>query len=288
MSMNMNGKICLVTGADSGLGKVTALEIAKMGATVVMLCLNLNEGEETLTEIKQKSENDSVDLMICDLSSMDSVRKLATDFKAKYKKLHVLINNAGVQLGERTLSVDGYEYTFATNFLGHFLLTNLLLDVIKASVPGRIINVSSLAHRLGKINFDDLHFENRKYDEYPAYCQSKLAIILSTYEWARRLEETGITVNCLHPGIVRTNIMRHSKYGQKSFDLAGDLLLTPEQGAKTTIYLATSPEVENITGKYFDNKKEVKSSKKSYDRNLQKKLWGVSEKLTGLEGSNFK
>lgn len=279
MSINMDGKICLVTGANSGIGKVTALEIAKMGAIVVMLCRDPKKGEDALAEIKQISGNESVDLMIADLSSLNSVRQLATDFTAKYNYLHVLINNAGIHLPERMLTVDGYEYMFATNHLGHFLLTNLLLDVIKASAPARIINVSSEAHIFGRFDFDDLNLD-KKFNEIQAYGRSKLANILFTYELARRLEGTGVTVNCLHPGAVLTNFPRHSKMVQRAVELAPPgLLISPEVGARTTIYLATSPEVENVTGKYYEHLKAKKSSRRSYDVNLQKKLWEVSEKL---------
>ena len=281
MSMDMSGKICIVTGANAGIGKATAMKLAQMGANVVMVCRNPERGEAALAEIKQKSGNDSVDLMIADLSSMNSIRQFATDYKAKYKKLHVLINNAGVHLAKRILTVDGYECTFATNHLGYFLLTNLLLDVIKASAPARIINMSSEDHGFAKIYFDDLHFE-KKFNEFRAYGQSKLANILFTYELARRLEGTGITVNCLHPGMVLTNMGRDSEDVRRVMQEAGDSILTPEEGAVTSIYLATSPEVENVTGKYFDNKKAVKSSRKSYNQDSQQRLWDISEELTGL------
>ncbi|NVM56274.1 MAG: SDR family oxidoreductase [Candidatus Helarchaeota archaeon] len=281
MSTDMSGKICIVTGANAGIGKATAMELAKMGATVVMVCRSPERGGAALADIKQKSGNDSVDLMIADLSSMNSIRQFAADFKAKYKKLHVLINNAGVHLAEHILTVDGYECTFATNHLGYFLLTNLLLDVIKASAPARIINVSSEAHGLSKIYFDDLQLE-KNFDGFRAYTQSKLANIMFTYELARRIEGTGVTVNCLHPGMVLTNMGRNSEDVRRVMQEAGDSILTPEEGAATSIYLATSPEVENVTGKYFDNKKAVKSSRKSYDQNSQQRLWELSEKLTGL------
>ncbi|MFX1298453.1 MAG: SDR family oxidoreductase, partial [Promethearchaeota archaeon] len=250
-------------------------------ATVVMVCRNLKRGEAALAEIKQKSGNGSVKLMIADLSSMDSIRQFAADFKAKYQKLHVLVNNAGVHLAERIVTVDGYECTFATNHLAYFLLTNLLLDVIKASAPARIINVSSDAHGLAKIYFDDLQLENN-FDGFTAYSQSKLANILFTYELARRLEGTGVTANVVHPGMVRTNLGRYSKNVRRVMEEAGESLLTSEEGAATQIWLATSPEVENVTGKYFDNKEVVKSSRKSYNQDLQQRLWEVSEKLTGL------
>ncbi|NVM02503.1 MAG: SDR family oxidoreductase [Candidatus Helarchaeota archaeon] len=278
----MNGKICLITGANSGIGKVAALELAKLGAKVVMFCRNPKKGVDALAEIKEKSQNNTVDLMFADLASLDSVRQFAVDFKAKYKKLHILINNAGVHYPDRKLTVDGYEAMFAINHLGHFLLTMLLLDVIKASAPARIINVSSEAHVFGKINFDDLNLD-KKFNEFQAYGRSKLANIYFTYELAERLEGTGVTVNCLHPGMVRTNFQRYSKMVQDAIKKAPPgLLISPEEGAKTTIYLATSSEVENVTGKYFENLKAKKSSRRSYEKDSQQKLWELSEKLTGL------
>lgn len=283
MSMDMNGKICLITGANSGIGKVTALELAKLGAKVVMFCRDPKKGKDALAEIKEKSRNDTVDLMIADLASLNSVRQFVKDFKIKYKNLHILINNAGVHLPTRELSVDGYEMMFAVNHLGHFLLTNLLLDIIKASAPARIINVSSEAHIFGNIDFEDLNLD-KKFEEFRAYGRSKFANILFTYELSRRLEETGITVNCLHPGMVRTNLSRHSKMVQNAIKKAPPgLVISAEEGARTTIYLATSSEVENVTGKYFDNLKIKKSTRRSYDLNLQRKLWEVSEKLTKLK-----
>ena len=282
MATDMSGKICIVTGANSGIGKVTALELAKKGATVVMLCRNPQRGEAAMSEIKQKSGNDSVDLIIADLASMDSIRQFAADFKAKYDKLHVLVNNAGVHVAERIVTVDGYEYTFAINHLGYFLLTHLLIDVLKASAPSRIVNVSSDAHGLAKIHLDDPHLENN-FDRFTAYSQSKLANIMFTYELARRLEGSGVTVNCLHPGMVGTNLGRDSADVRRVMQEAGDSLLTPEEGAVTMIYLATSPEVENVSGKYYDEyKNPMKSSRKSYKQDIQQKLWELSEKLTGL------
>lgn len=283
MSIEMNGKICIITGANSGVGKVSALEMSKMGATIVMVCRNPKKGEDALAEIKQKSGNDSVDLMICDVSSLASVRKFAAEFKEKYNKLHVLMNNAGGVIPERRVSVDGYELSFATNHLGRFLLTNLLLDMIKDSAPARIVNVASEAHVLTKIDFDDLHYEKREYVTFLAYGQAKLADVLCTYALARRLEGTGVTVNCLHPGEVRTNFGSDSQFVQDGLVALGDAVLTPEEGAITQIYLATSPEVEKLTGKYFKSSiKPRRSSRVSYNEDLQQKVWELSEKLTGL------
>src|SRR3989454_3745122 len=199
----MTGKVCLITGGNSGIGKATALGLAKLNASVVIVSRDKDKGEATIIEVKSKSGNHNVDAMTADLSSQDSVRELAHDFRGRYKKLHVLINNAGIFLPRRVPTVDGLETTFATNHLGHFLLTNLLLDVLKASAPSRVINITSSAHRGTTIDFDDLKGE-KKYSGYHAYSQSKLANVLFTYQLAKRLEGTGITVNCLHPGVVRT------------------------------------------------------------------------------------
>lgn len=283
--VNMTGKVCLVTGANSGVGKYTALGLAKMGASVVMVCRDKGRGEAAQKEIMDASQNKNVELMLCDLSSQKAVRRLAESFKREYPKLHVLVNNAGLMIGKRVLTEDGIEYTFAVNHLAYFLLTDLLLDVLKASAPSRIINVSSMGHRFAAIYFDDLMME-KKYNDFLSYNQSKLANIMFTYELARRLEGMGVTANCLHPGGVATNFGTDSSpvfrflldIGKKTF-----FFVSPEKGAQTSVYLASSADVEDVTGKYFDNCREKKSSRRSYDVAAQKKLWEISEKMTGLE-----
>jgi retinol dehydrogenase 14 len=278
----MRGKVCLVTGGSSGIGKATALGLANMGATVIVVGRDRSRGEAAVTEIKQKSNNDAVDLMLADLSSQASIRRLAEEFKDRYQRLHVLINNAGVFISKRTVTVDGIETTFAVNHLAPFLLTNLLLDVLKASAPARIINITSSGERSGTINFDDLQGEGR-YSGFRAYNQSKLAMILFTYELARKLEGTGVTVNCVHPGVVVTNLGRGSS---GAFGLLLRLMRpffsSPEKGAETPIYLASSPEVEGVSGKYFAKKAEAKSSERSYDTVTARRLWQVSAELTKL------
>ncbi|MFQ6124538.1 MAG: SDR family oxidoreductase [Candidatus Heimdallarchaeota archaeon] len=288
MKTPMNDKVCLVTGANSGIGKATALGLAEQGARVVMVCRNQRRGEATMDEIKEKTGNDLVDLMIADLSSQQSIRQLAALFKKKYP-LHVLINNAGVFLTKRSLTVDGIETTFAVNHLAYFLLTNLLLDVLKANAPARVINVSSESHRGAVINFDNLQGE-KKYSGLKAYNQSKLANILFTYELAKKLKGTGITVNCLHPGFTRTKLghdQDNSRIFRVGLKLAQLFGASPEKGAQTSIYLATSPDVENITGKYFINKKQVKSSNESYNEAIAHRLWQVSAELTKLDQNNL-
>ena len=284
VNSSMQGKICMVTGANSGIGKATALGLAQMGATVVMVCRDRARGEEARSEITTKSKNNAVDLLLADLSSQQSIRQLVGNFQHHYTHLHVLINNAGATFpGRRRETVDGLEMTFAVNYLAPFLLTNLLLDVLKASAPARIVNVSSASHKSGYIQMDDLQGEkhNRSMRAYP---QSKLAIVLFTYELARRLQGTGVTANCLDPGFVATNI------GQTGASLPVRLLIkligsfgtSPEKGAKTSIYLASSPEVEGVTGKYFVKSLPKRSAAISYDESLQRQLWEQSAKLVNL------
>lgn len=285
MKSDMTGKIILVTGANTGIGKAAATALAKMGAHVVMVARDKAKGEAAQVELKTASGNAKVDLLLADLSSQQAIRQLAAEFKSKYARLDVLLNNAGAIAGQRRVTVDGLEYQFALNHLNYFLLTNLLLDVLKANAPARIVNVSSNVHTGGRINFDDLQMEKR-YNSFGAYAQSKLANVLFTYELARRLEGTGVTVNTLHPGVVRTSF---SKDGDTRglLRFVFDLFLrvggiSVEQGAKTSVYLASSPDVAGVTGKYFDQSKAVSSSKQTYDMAVAQRLWQVSETLTGL------
>lgn len=271
---NMQGKVCLVTGANGGIGKVSALELAKLGATVIMVCRDRSKGEAAQADIKRISGNQNIDLLTADMSSIASVRQLAQEVQAKYPQLHVLLNNAGRMNNKREVSVDGIESTLASNYIGPFLLTNLLLDLLKASAPARIINVSSTAHKGGKIDFDNLQAEKR-YHGFPVYSNSKLALTLFTYELARRLEGTGVTVNNLHPGVIASGFFGNGLLGR----LSKLVMLTPEQGAQTSIYLATAPEVASVNGKYFEKSKQSTSSKISNDEQLGKRLWQVTEEL---------
>lgn len=276
----MEGKICLITGANSGIGKETTKALAKMNATVIMLCRDKDRGEKARKEIMEQTGNKNVDLLLCDLSSQDSIRKFVSEFKKKYQNLHVLINNAGIMLKKRILSIDGFEMNFAVHLLGPFLLTNLLLDVLKNSAPSRIINVASAAHKRAKIDFEDLQSENKKYSLFRVYGISKLAEILFTYELSRKLEGTGVTANAVHPGVVATNLGRdQSKFSQW---FARIFFKNPEEGAQTSIYLASSPEVEGITGKYFVNKQPKQSSEESYNLEYAVNLWKICEELTKL------
>jgi NAD(P)-dependent dehydrogenase (short-subunit alcohol dehydrogenase family) len=277
--IDLSGKTCLITGANAGIGKVTAQKLAEMGATVVMVCRNRQKGEAALKQIKAKSGNASVELMIADLSSQAEIRRLADEFKAKHQRLEVLLNNAGVYLPKRALTVEGLEMTFAVNHLAYFLLTNLLLEVLQKSAPSRIVSVSSEAHKYGKVEFDNLQGE-REYKGIPAYSNSKLENVLFTHELARRLAGTGVTANSLHPGAVATSIFRNTP---KPIEWLIKLLtMSPEKGAETSVYLATSGEVEGISGKYFEKKQEKYPSRTAQDEELARKLWQVSEQLTGL------
>ena len=278
----MVGKTCLITGATSGIGKAATMGLAKMGATIVMVTRNQAKGEAVLDEVKQLSGNNSLFLLCADLSSQESIRKLADDFKARFKQLHVLVNDAGVFLTKHTKTVDGIETTLAVNYLSVFLLTNLLLDVLKSSAPSRIVNVASATEGGGKINFDDLNGD-KKFSGWAAYSNSKLALLMFTYALARRLEGTRVTVNALHPGAIRTNL-GHGNTGLQGwgFSLAKLFFASPDKGARTVIYLASSHDVENISGEYFASCRPISSSRRSYDEVSQKRLWQVSEELTGL------
>jgi NAD(P)-dependent dehydrogenase (short-subunit alcohol dehydrogenase family) len=279
----MQGKVCMVSGATSGIGKATALGLAQMGATVVMVSRDRARGEAAQSEIKTKSGNNAVDLLIADLSSQQSVRQLAENFKRNYTQLHVLINNAGVFMLTRRETVDGLEMTFAVDYLAPFLLTNLLLDVLKASAPARIVNVSSESHEAGYIKMDDLQAK-KGYRPMRVYGQAKLALVLFTYELARRLQGTGVTANCLHPGLVATNIAQRDLWpiARTAAKLVLFFGISPEEGAKTSIYLASSPDVEGVTGKYFVKSIPKRSTPISYDESLQQQLWEESAKLVNL------
>ena len=276
----MEDKICMITGANSGIGKATAVGLAEMGARIVMVCRNKERGESAQQEIIEKTGNKNVDLLICDLSSQEQIRKLVSEFKQKYHNLHVLINNAGIVLSKRILSVDGIEMNFAVNYLAPFLLSNLLIDVLKKSAPSRIINVSSGVHKMASMDFDDLQGENKKYGAFKNYGVSKLALTLFTYELSRRLEGARVTVNAVHPGVVRSNLGRDQPAFSRGFQKT--FFKSPRKGAATSIYLASSPDVEDLTGKYFIKKQPKKSSDESYNEEYAKRLWEISAEMTNL------
>jgi len=280
----MNKNICMVTGANRGIGKAIALGLAQRGATVVMVCRDRQSGEKAQAEIRAATGNQDIDLMIADLASLESVRQLASKYQEIYTRLDVLINNAGLAKKQFTRTVDGFETTFAVNHLAPFLLTNLLLNSLRNSADARVINVSSLVHKWGKIDFDDLHGE-KNYDMDRAYNQSKLANVLFTYALARHLPGTTISVNSMEPGMTDTGFGQEYT-GFKAFMSKAwkPFLATPEKAAGTALYLAFSDEVKGVSGKHFVKGRAVKSSKDSYDENLAQRLWEVSERLTGLKG----
>ena len=276
---SMEGKKVLITGATSGIGKATALGLADLGAELVIIGRSKERTEGVAKEIAARSSS-KVQSMVCDLSSMNAVRGLAGSFKDNHDRLDVLINNAGAGFVDRQLTVDGYENTFSLDYLSPFVLTNLLIDSLKKSKSGRIVTVTSGLHRRGRIRFEDLMMET-KYSLMSAYAQAKLAEVCFTYELARRLKETKITVNCCDPGGTRTNLGKGMKGFERAFWLMmWPLLKTPGKGASTSIFLASSTEVSGVSGKYFANLKERRSSPISYDEDVAKRLWEVSVEMT--------
>lgn len=275
----MKNKIVLITGATSGIGKETARGLARLGATIIFTTRDNLKGEKTKKKLIKSTHNKNIDMLFCDLASFESIRKCCKEFKSKYDCLHVLINNAAVLNYKRRVSKDNIENMFATNYLAPFLMTNLLLDVLKKSKPSRIINVTSGMHH-GTINFDDIEFKE-DFSGNKVYSQSKLAVILFTRFLANKLDGTGVTVNCVNPQRNKTNILRDA-------DVFSRIILkyngkNPKLGADSSIYLASSLDVENITGEYFIEKEIKKSSDQSYDMVLAKKLWNLSKQYVNLD-----
>jgi len=279
----MKNKNVLITGANTGIGYATAEALAKKGATVIMVCRNEEKGKRAQQQIIEKTGNPQVDLHLTDLSSQQQIRTLAKSIREQYDALHLLINNAAAFFTEFGKTEDGIERQWAVNHLAYFLLTGLLIDRLMASAPARIVVVSSTGNYKGNIHFDDLNLENG-YDGLKAYRQSKLANVLFTYELARKMEGKGVTVNTLHPGVVGTQIgyANNQTFISWIWRLANPFMLSSEKGAETSIYLASSPEVEGVTGKYFEQCKPKRSAELSYDEALAAKLWKVSEKQVGL------
>lgn len=275
----MSGKVCLVTGANAGIGFETAKALAKMGAHVVMVCRNETKARVAQQAIQSDSGNPDVDVLIADLSSLDAIRELARAVKKNYQRLDVLINNAGVMLAKRQLSADGYEMQYAVHHLGPFLLTHLLLDLMKASAPSRIVNVSSKLHGMANIEFDNLQAE-RKFGLLKAYSMSKLAHLMFSYSLAERLKGSNVTVNALHPGVIGSNLGSTPGF-VKIF------MKSPQRGAETSVFLASSPTLERVSGKYFINCKPVRSSKASYDREVAENLWQLTAEQAGLDAGQL-
>ncbi len=273
----------MVTGASGGIGKAAALGLAKKGATVILVCHNRTNGELAATEIKSVSGNSNIFLICGDLSNRKGVHDVADGFKDRFGSLHILVNNAGALVPKRYLTADGLEMTFGLNHLGYFHLTNLLLNTMKRSAPSRIINVASDVHRYVQLDLVDTQSEHG-YSSMKAYARSKLANIMFTYELAHRLEGKEITVNCMHPGAVKSDFYRNASGPVKTYySLFGWTMRSPEKGAETIVYLASSVEVTGITGKYFIDKKQVLSSEHSRDSETSRKLWELSEHLTSMK-----
>lgn len=279
---DMTGRVCVLTGATRGIGRATATGLAELGATLVLVCRRHDDGALVAGALAGSNEAPEALVVEADLSSQRSIREAAALIRDRFPRLHVLINNAGVIPPRRETTVDGLEMQFAVNHLAYFLLTNLLLDRLTAGAGSRVVNVSSGAHQGGTLDFTDLQSE-RRYDPVRAYGRTKLANVLFTYELARRLGGSGTTVNCLHPGVVATKLL--SDY--MNVPLVGGAIArtfggSTDEGSATSVYLAASPEVEGVTGRYFVGQGETRSSPASYDGVLQQRLWEESERLTSL------
>lgn len=283
---SIDGKTALVTGASSGIGQATALGLAELGARVVLLCRDREKGEASVAEIRRNVSGASLDLVIADFSSLAEVRRAAGDVLSRFPDLHVLVNNAATVPGKRRLSRDGIEMQFAVNHLAPFLFTNLLLPRLKTCAPARIVNVSSNMHLGATLDFDDVQSE-RSYAAMRVYGKTKLANVLFTDELSRMLGGTGVTVNALHPGVVATGIARELTFPINYIaKVAGLFWLSPRDGARTSIYLAASPEVNGASGKYFEKCRERASSPASHDADAAKRLWKVSAEMTGLDSAD--
>lgn len=280
----MKGKICLVTGGNAGIGKYTCIGLAKLGARVVLVARNEEKALKAKQEIIEASQNKDIDVLICDLSSQAAIRKMAQEFKERYERLDVLVNNAGAFYDKLHMSPEGYEMQWAVNHLAYFLLTHLLMDRLQAAENARIVNVSSNSHYQGKIRFDNINFDKGSYGGLRAYEQSKLANVLFTRMLAKKLQKEGITANSLHPGVVKTSIAQ--KHTGSVFNALWSFMkvfaVSEEKGASTSVFLACSKEVEGVSGKFFSNKKVKKESKRAQDDTVAKKLWELSEQQCQL------
>jgi len=283
----MDSTIVLITGANSGIGKATAIELARQGATIIMVCRNEEKGKQAQEEIKQMSFNNNIFLELCDLSSHTSIKALNQQIRSKYSHIDILINNAGAIFGEHQLTADGLEQTFGVNHMGYFLLTHYLLDWVKKGKNKRIVNVASLAHKFpSSVPWGDLQLQNIPYRQFHAYGLSKLYNIYFTQVLAKQMtaEKTGITVNCLHPGTVYTGFGGSgSKFFARLVKIGGPLLSKPKNGAKTSVYLATSPAVKDITGTYFAHRRKARITRLAKKSANAQRLWDKSMELAGFK-----
>lgn len=272
----MDGRVCVVTGATAGIGKETALALARLGATVVIVARNAERAAQTTRQLQDATGNRNTEVVLADFASLSAVRAAAVEIARRHRAVHVLVNNAGRASKPRMVSGDGFEMTFAVNHLAPFLFTRELLPLLRTGAPSRIVNVASAAEAHGPIRFDDLQSE-RNYRGFVAYGMSKLANVLFTYELASRLEGTGVTANCLHPGAVATALLQ--QIPRWMYALISPFLLTPARGAETVVFLAASPSVDGVNGGYFQKCRAARSSKRSYDVATRKRLWDVSEEM---------
>ncbi|MFC7062721.1 SDR family oxidoreductase [Halobacillus seohaensis] len=280
----MKNKIAIVTGANSGMGLATTIELAKQDIQVIMACRDQKRGEQSLSIAREQSQSNHIEMMICDLGSLESIRKFVNQFKIQYDRLNILINNAGVVSLKRQLTADGFETQMGVNHLGHFLLTNLLLEELKNAEDARVVVISSGAHKWGDIYFQDPYFEKSNYHVLKGYGQSKLANVLFTKAIAERVIDHSISVNAVHPGAVATNlgIDRDTGVGKMITSMLKPFFKTPRQGAGTAISLAVDPQFKGVTGEYFYNKEIVPISRKAKDRRLAETLWIWSEREVGI------
>jgi len=277
---DMSGKRVIVTGANSGIGRITARELAAAGAEMILVCRNPERGEEALSSIRESTGSEQLSLMLCDISSREDIRRFGSEFRSRYDSLDVLVNNAGAYFAEHRKSADGLELTFALNHMGYFQVVAELLDSLKAAPAGRILSVSSQGHRLGKLVWDDLQWESRSYQAMRAYCDSKLMNILFTRELGRRLEGSSVTANCLHPGVIRSGFAVNEA-GSFAFlaRLSSPFLSSPEKGARTSIFLSRNSAVADQSGGYYVNCKRRKPSKHARNDEDAARLWKLSEEL---------
>ena len=277
MALCVRGRICIITGATSGIGRATAEALARLGAAVFIVGRSDERVSRTVNEIRSATNNPNVDGVVADLRLMSEARRVAREFQNRYPAVHVLINNAGALFDEREMTAEGIESTLALNHIAYFVLTNTLMDLLKSSAPARVVNLSSEMHRMGRTDRKN----GRPYNRWRTYADSKLANVLFTYELARRLEGTGVTANALHPGFVATSFAKSSRRLMDRILRATMPLIavSPQKVAETIVYLATSPDLESTTGKYFIRKRAVSSSRQSYDVDSARDLWRESETL---------
>jgi NAD(P)-dependent dehydrogenase (short-subunit alcohol dehydrogenase family) len=283
MPGDMQGRVCAVTGANAGIGKATAEELARLGARVILVCRSRERGEKARAEIEESTGNDQIEVVEIDLGSMASIRAGARAIRERHQHLHVLVNNASVIVYERQETEEGNEVQLAVNHLSYFLLTHELRPLLEASAPARVVNVSGDAHHMAKLDLDDLQWKRRRYSGFRVYATTLLLEILFTRALARRLRGTGVTATALHPGVVDTEIMRNwPRWIRPFWSLGRRFLLTPQVGARTQVFLSASPDVEGVSGEYFYKCRPRRAAQRSHDRELAERVWAISEKLCGL------